>query len=428
MNRKIKSLVRGFHDKMLSEEEARELDQLLRTDSEAREVFLQETNLIAALEDIACDEVENVPATSHHPFRLTMAAGWLVAVAAAMLLMASLVWRAKVDDDAIATIIDLSGPLQWTGDGGQVQNDLFIGMKLPGGTIDGLSPESRISVEFDDGSTVVASGNAMLAYSDVDQKILHLKSGSLSADVSPQPPGRPMLIHTRSAVLEVIGTSFEVDADLAATALNVTEGMVRVKRLSDGRKVEVPARHQVIAAADQDLSVHRVAEVSRQWRSRLEDGPRRTYGRWLPASDDSDALLHCISYITELQRTIYTSSFQVTTADAAPVMTADRSVVRVQGRLDLATELFVGVTLNTKEGGFAGRYQAILPKDNFHAGNEFEVALSIEEFTLDPSLAAVKSRFAKSAKDLVVDSVWCHTLYQQAGLAIASVEITEQVE
>lgn len=35
--------------------------------------------------------------------------------------------------------------------------------------------------------------------------------------------------------------------------LNVSEGKVRVKRLSDGSTVDVPAKHRVIAAADREM-------------------------------------------------------------------------------------------------------------------------------------------------------------------------------
>ena len=90
----------------------------------------------------------------------------------------------------------------------------------------------------------------MLTFSDDDQKKLHLKAGSLSSNVKPQPAGKPMLIYTRSAMLEVVGTQFEVEAETAATMLNVSEGSVRVTRFSDGNSVDVPARHRVIAAAD----------------------------------------------------------------------------------------------------------------------------------------------------------------------------------
>ena len=56
MKRSIKSLSRAYQDQTLGDDEIKDLDQILATDSEAREVFMRETNLIAALEDVAVDE------------------------------------------------------------------------------------------------------------------------------------------------------------------------------------------------------------------------------------------------------------------------------------------------------------------------------------------------------------------------------------
>ena len=258
MNQSIQSLVRRYQDQQLNSEELRKLDELLRTDAHAREIFMRETNLIAAIEGIAEEQalgpsVDALPTLSSDTSnRWTMATGWLVAAVAASLLIAFFATsNRRTQSETIATIIGVNGPLQWTGNGGQVRSDLSVGMKLSGGTIDGVSPDSWFSLRFDDGSVVVTSGNSMLAFSDLGQKLLHLKAGRLSADVTPQASGSPMLIHTRSAILEIVGTSFDIDTDLGATALNVTEGKVRVKRRSDGKLIDVPAQHQVIAAADQ---------------------------------------------------------------------------------------------------------------------------------------------------------------------------------
>lgn len=76
------------------------------------------------------------------------------------------------------------------------------------------------------------------------------ESGRLSADVAPQPDAKPMILNLSTAVLSMLGTQFEVDAELASTSLNVSEALVRLRRFSDGRVVEVPDRHLVIADDD----------------------------------------------------------------------------------------------------------------------------------------------------------------------------------
>ena len=70
-----------------------------------------------------------------------------------------------------------------------------------------------------------------------------------------------MLIHTPSTLLQVLGTQFDVEANMASTVLNVTEGTVRVRRLSDGREIDVPAKHRVIAEGGGDLTLQTDSRV-----------------------------------------------------------------------------------------------------------------------------------------------------------------------
>ena len=151
---------------------------------------------------------------------------------------------------SIAKIIGLSGSLIWTGDRGEIQRELEVGTELPGGTIEGVAPDSWFELQFNDDSTVMISGTSILTFADAGQKVLRLKEGSLSASVVSQPAGKPMLVHTHTALLQVLGTQFDVKAGLTSTALNVSEGKVRVKRLSDNGEVDVPAKHRLIAEAD----------------------------------------------------------------------------------------------------------------------------------------------------------------------------------
>ncbi len=58
----------------------------------------------------------------------------------------------------IAKITGMSGSLQWTGDGGQIVQDLNVGAGLEGGTIEAMTPDSWFELEFTDGSTVAITG------------------------------------------------------------------------------------------------------------------------------------------------------------------------------------------------------------------------------------------------------------------------------
>ncbi len=118
----------------------------------------------------------------------------------------------------------------------------------------------------------------MLTFMDDGQKRLRLREGRMSADVTPQPDGKPMVIQTRSATLTVLGTSFDVEADLPSTAFSVREGTVRVTRASDGKEIDVPANHRVVAAADRDLERRQITGIVHNWKSRIDQGPDETYG------------------------------------------------------------------------------------------------------------------------------------------------------
>jgi len=348
---------------------------------------------------------------------------WAVAAAAVIILIANFYLLRPDAEPAIATITGLSGSLQWTGDGGQVFHDLSVGAELPGGTVEGMAPGSWFELAFNDGSTVTISGNSTLTFSDYGQKKLYLKEGSVSGNVKPQPTGKPMLIYTRSAMLEVLGTQFEVEAGLAATMLNVSQGEVRVKRLSDGTTVDVPAKHRVIAAADREMLPIPAPEAVSQWRSQLHLGPAGTHGKWSPVADGHEARLGAIPYTLPRGATIYTAGFDLSRGDQSPVVLQPGCRLRVRGRNALANNIYFGVTVRYAGGGFAGRFQTIRPAVEFSSGEDFEVFLQLADFQPDPSLVKIKDKLPNAPFHLVVESIWCHTLDQQSGLEITEVEL-----
>jgi len=348
---------------------------------------------------------------------------WAVAAAACIALIANMYYQRPSDERQIAKITGLSGSLQWTGDGGRVFHDLHVGTELPGGTIEGMVPGSWFELEFNDGSTVTISGNSTLTFSDDGQKKLYLKEGNVSGNVKPQPAGKPMLIYTRSAVLEILGTQFEVEAGLAATMLNVSSGRVKVKRLSDGTTVDVPAKHRVIAAADREMLPIPAPEAVSQWRSQLHLGPTGTHGKWSPGADGHEARLGTIPYTLPQGATIYTAGFGLSRGDQSPVVLQPGCRLRVRGRIALANDIYFGVTVRYAGGGFAGRFQTIRPAVESPSGEDFEVFLQLADFQPDPSLVKIKDKLPNTPFHLLAESIWCHTLDQQSGLEITEVEL-----
>ena len=420
-----------------SHDERQQLQARLAASPEDRKAYLHHLNLHSALRrQFAFDGEEEIPAqldlasreqTSEAKPRRAKPwlAGWSWAAVAAAVVVAigALYFQRPIAERPIARITGLSGPLAWTGDGGQVSYDLSVGAELPGGTVEGMAPRSWLELTFNDGSTVTISGNSTLTVSDHGQKELHLKEGSLSSNVSRQPAGKPMLVYTRSAMLEVLGTQFDVQAGLAATMLNVSKGTVRIKRLSDDKLVDVHARQRVTAAADREMSPVPIPDTVSRWKSQLHLGPAGSQGRWSPGTKTRDARLRAIPYTTPQGDTIYTAGFGVSHGERPPVVLQDASSFRVRGRIALPRNVYLGVTVRRSDGEFAGRFQSVRPAIEFRSGRDFEVTLQFRDFRLDPSLAEMKSQLPSEPFDLVVDSLWFHTLNEQAGLEICEAEL-----
>ncbi len=335
----------------------------------------------------------------------------------------------RVSDVSIARITGLSGSLTWTGDRGQIVRDVKVGTELAGGTIEGMAPDSWFELQFNDGSTVMISGTSMLTFADLGQKELRLKEGIFSANVVPQPKGKPMLIHTPSTLLEVLGTQFDVEASLASTMLNVTEGKVRVRRLSDGREVDVPAKYRVIAEGDGDLTPQPVPESVNHWKSQLHLRPG-CYGKWLPATEQRAAAQKAIPLIPREHPsiTLYLLGILVSRSNGPPVVVPSDSQFVVRGRLNKPAKVHFGIAVSYVNGEFAGKFRGDLdgqqPISKPDEGGQFEVVYRIGDFTLDPCVRDRKEELAVRPDDLVLNGVWAFThTGGPSGLVVSEVEL-----
>ena len=315
---------------------------------------------------------------------------------------------------SIAKVVGLSGSLIWTGDRGEIRRELEVGTELPGGTIEGIAPDSWFELQFVDGSTVMISGTSMLTFSDSDQKVLRLKEGRLSASVRPQPVGKPMLIHTHTALLEVLGTRFKVEAGLASTALNVSEGTVRVRRVNDRREVNVEARHRLVAEADNDLVAESVPDSVSEWKSQLHRKPD-SYGKWQPATDDKPASLKAIPLVPPRfpDITLYLAGMSVDRDDDSPVVIQPGSRFIVRGRLNSEAPVHFGILVSHPNGEFAGMLRGDLherqPAAQIDDEGHFEVVYVSGDFSVDPSVYDRKDELASKPDGLILSNVWAFT-------------------
>ncbi|MDG2221727.1 MAG: FecR family protein [Rubripirellula sp.] len=331
--------------------------------------------------------------------------------------------------ESIARITGLSGSLIWTGDRGQIVRDVKVGMELAGGTIEGMAPDSWFELQFKDGSAVMISGTSMLTFSDLGQKELRLKVGIFSANVVPQPAGKPMLIHTPSTLLKVLGTQFDVEASQASTMLTVAEGEVRVRRLSDGREVDVPARHRVIAEGGGDLTAQLVPESVDHWKSQLQLRPG-SYGKWLPATEQRAAAQKAIPLVPpeNPDTTLYLLGIPVSRTDGPPVVVRSDSKFVVRGRLNKPASVYFGIAVSDASNEFAGKFRGDLtnkqPLSQPDEDGRFEVVYQVSDFSLDPCVRDRKEELATTPHDLVLNGIWVFTHTDTpSGLEVSEVEL-----
>jgi ferric-dicitrate binding protein FerR (iron transport regulator) len=426
-----------------SDDEKRALEARLLADAEARRLYLHRLNLHSALRrQFACDVDDEALAGTDAPVgvrqpgrsaggRAPRLRGWSWAAVAAVVvaLIVGIYAFRPGGPPEIATITEMNGALQWTGDGGRVVRGLEAGSALGGGTLESLSADSWAVLTFRDGSTVAVSGQSILTISEDRQKVLHLRGGSLSANVVAQRRGRPMLIHTPTARLEVLGTGLNVEAEESSTLLSVTEGRVRVTRLADGSVVDVPAQHQTVASVDR--------------RARLEVTPRpgpvtawegglpthAIHGEWRPEPGRSGGSLRAAPMLWkhgEFPITLYLVALSVSRGQSEPVLLTSGGKLRVCGRLERPGSVLFGFTTKHAKGGFAGKFLVERQLPNTRGrGEPMEIELRLEDFRpQDPGLCEkFPKMFPGSPVGLELVDVWCCTINADAGLSATEISL-----
>ena len=329
----------------------------------------------------------------------------------------------------IATITGLKGSLLWTGNQGEFVLDMHVGRELTGGTIEGLAPDSWFELQFQDGSIVTISGTSMLTFADVGQKKLRLKQGAFTADVVPQPVGKPMIIQTPSTVIEVVGTRFEVEALQAFTTVNVREGNVRLKHLVDGNSVNIPADYRVIAEAGGDLSPMPLPAAENYWKSQL-DVQAGGFGKWLPATKKRPASQKALPFIPVNNPNVILSllSIPVSGRSGPPVVLTPHATFRVRGRLHDSAQVHFGIAVSYGNGEFAGMFRGDLlkkqPVSEIDEEKEFEAVYQLSDFTVDPCVREKQDSLARTPDGLYLDRLWVFTdSGSSSGLMVHEVEL-----
>jgi hypothetical protein len=446
-------------DGTLAEGDVARLEKLLLEDGEARAMLRTLATLDLGLHDIALGQQlhrnkELFETRSIPPGRTTsssFSASWtrsLLAIATlAIIGLGTALWFQSSGSSAesaagrsIAKVTGTGGEVAFTGNGGFVTTDLKRGTLLTGGTIEGSSPTSWVELECLDGSRVTVAGDSRLTFSDFDQKVLYLNDGSVASSVKPQNPDSPMLVYTRNAMLEVLGTEFEVESDVESTSLDVTEGKVRFKRLSDGQTVEVPANQRVQSAEGLELSAQPIPDRTSQWEINLNH-PHGMTGKWIPSTESLPPRLKLVHYWHKSPKAgsilIKSASMPVVGKDNQRVVLRPGSMLRVRGFAKANQKTVFGFVVRNNNGDFGGYYVSSKPKvywmdlqtnDESRSGDlqSFEFVIDADDLCRGQDLDS--QHFASTPVGLVADTFFCSTPPEDSDLEITEVEIFNQMQ
>jgi ferric-dicitrate binding protein FerR (iron transport regulator) len=161
-----------------------------------------------------------------------------------------------------------------TGAGGGTSQPVAAAAELrPGDTLRTTGAGSSAVLTYADGTRLVLVNDSSLTCLGGARKSVVLHAGTASVRVAPQPAGSPMLLATPGAKVEVVGTRFAIAATTERTELNVSQGRVRLTRVSDGQTVDVAGGQSIATNGEATLVVHETAGAGATWAADFEDGP-----------------------------------------------------------------------------------------------------------------------------------------------------------
>jgi hypothetical protein len=152
---------------------------------------------------------------------------------------------------AIAEIAEVSGDVRLVRASGELAADAKI---YSGDALTAAGASSRANIRLTDGTRIDLGPDTRLKLAEGENgKSVHLDSGAVSAEVAPQPPGKPLVFITPHAQATVVGTRLTLAVTGESTRLDVHQGTVRIRKTADEPAVLVGAGFYAVAAPGAEL-------------------------------------------------------------------------------------------------------------------------------------------------------------------------------
>lgn len=251
------SLILRYFDGTLTKAELEAFNQRLKQDAEFRAEFREVAEQAIGLGDMGRSREfsrSQSPAIKENTSAGRGGFGYQFLAAAAVLIFALGVIYWLVGDPAaepIATLEIADGAVVWTGVDGRPIAEPKAGMALGPGTLTVESSTGLVQFRYVDSTVVTVSGESEIQLSAPDGwKRVVLRRGHLTAEVTAQPADKPFTVTTDTAEIEVLGTVLSIGSSEEETDLIVDSGKVKMRRLADGQRLDVPAGNRVVASLD----------------------------------------------------------------------------------------------------------------------------------------------------------------------------------
>lgn len=414
-------LIQRYLDSALNAAELAALNQRLRDDAGLREQLREIAEQAVAMGDFARSGKALEVA---QPRAKAVRFSWL-ALAASIALLATSAWLWLGSRELpVLTLVDASGSIAWSSDG-EWRTEVSIGDQLAAGTIEAVGETASAQLRFIDGTLISLTGESELSFSADGQKRLVLRRGSLSAQVRPQPKGRPMLVRTPTAEAEVVGTVFNLATRADDTLLKVDEGMVKLKRLADGSAIEVPAKSSAVASLNSELKLDAAATPEPLTRWSFDFTTTVPPRDWRGVSDGTRMVASPYAAATKASGAIITHfGVSVRTAQLSPplaLMATDTSVIRYRLKQNRRASLMIMLITSKPRGGFGGNFEVKLSENDLHPDRDgwCEIAIPLRQFK------AILSKYPSPTGN-ILDSVLITSFQKDTQLTVARFELSTQ--
>ncbi len=251
------NLIEGHFIACLSDDQSAELEAMLLDDRTLRDDFRQAAALDSALRDTAlkhASEPETLQQGSRSG-RLTLLSR--VTAVVVFLLTVSAIWLGvdRLRYPTIATLTHVSGDVTVRADTRLLR--AYSGQRLWSGMeVEVSGRGSSAVIVWNDGSTMKLDANSRLNIAVLDaQKRATLSIGMVDCDINKQAPGKPLIVSTPRARLEVIGTRFRTRTTASHSTTEVLQGRVRVERMADSSAVTLSEREKVVIDERRNLEI-----------------------------------------------------------------------------------------------------------------------------------------------------------------------------